>query len=376
MKGITQDIQAVMTGEKTAGPLLKFLLLVVSTLYGIAVRLRGILYDHGVLKSRALPCRVISIGNLTVGGTGKTPMTIYLAQWLKESGFKPVIISRGYKGQAESKGGIVSDRQNVLLDSDAAGDEPFMMAKRLKGIPVLVGADRFKAGMKAVEKFLPDVILFDDAFQHRRLKRDVDIVLVDDKSLFGNTQLLPMGILREPVSGLLRCDVFVLTRSSNSSDRSTRILAKMAPGKPIFKSFHAPYICGMFDGTDSDRAIGSESNSENLNRLKTSKVFVFSGIAKNEEFRKTIEELAQEVAGMMPFKDHHRYTETDFRFINDRARKCSADFLVTTEKDYVKIAGKIQSPMNIFVVGTRVSFQPNESEFLEYILSKIKRLSY
>jgi len=187
------NIQAVMTGEKVAGPILHFLLMFLSMLYGFAVKLRTILYDKKIVKSRKLPCAVISIGNLTVGGTGKTPMTIYIAKLLKGLGYQPAVISRGYKGLAENKGGVVSDRQKVILSPEFAGDEPFMMAQNLKEIPVLVGADRFQIGMTAVTQFSLDVIILDDAFQHRRLYRDLDIVLVDDKSLFGNGYLLPRG---------------------------------------------------------------------------------------------------------------------------------------------------------------------------------------
>jgi len=366
-----------MTGEKATGPLLHFLLMLLSTVYGIAVRLRGFLYDHGVFKSQTLSCGVVSIGNLTVGGTGKTPMTIYLAEMLKEAGFKPAVISRGYKGKAEKKGGIVSDRRNVLLEPEIAGDEPFMVAQRLKEIPVLVGADRFQIGMKAMEKFSPDVIIFDDAFQHRRLKRDLDIVLVDDKSLFGNRYLLPRGILREPVSGISRGDVFVLTRCNDKSLRSFDSLSEMAPGKPIFKSFHEPYVCGIYNGTDKDAAGRySATISYNFDFLKTSKVFVFSGIAKNEEFQATVTGIVGEVLGAVGFNDHHKYTETDFRLIVGKAQKYSAEFIVTTEKDYVKIAGKIQSPIPIVVFGIRVSFKQDEIKFSEYIKESVMEMMH
>lgn len=376
MNKITQKIESVMTGEKTAGPLLQFLLLISSTLYGIAVRLRGFLYDYGVFKSKTLPCGVISIGNLTVGGTGKTPMTIYLAEMLKEAGFKPAVISRGYKGKAEKKGGVVSDRHHIFLEPDIAGDEPFMVAKKLKGIPVLVGADRFQVGMKAMEKFSPDVIIFDDAFQHRRLERDLDIVLVDDQSFFGNQYLLPRGILREPVSGISRGDLFILTRCDKHSDRSFDRLTEIAHGKPIFKSFHEPYVCGIYNGTGQDTAGSySDTTSHNFDSLKTSKVFVFSGIAKNEEFRKTVEELVEEVVGAVGFNDHHKYTETDFCLIVGKAQKCSAAFVVTTEKDYVKIVDKMQIPIDIVVVGIRISFKQDEGAFSEYIKEKVANMA-
>jgi len=366
-----------MNGEQAATPLLHFLLMILSMLYGIAVRLRTMLYDYRVFKTRTLPCGVISIGNLTVGGTGKTPMTIYMAQLLKDIGYKPAVISRGYKGLAEKKGGVVSDRQKVHLGPDVAGDEPFMMAQRLKNIPVLVGADRFRIGMKAVEKFSPDFIIFDDAFQHRRLKRDLEIVLVDDKSFFGNQHLLPRGILREPVSGISRSDLFVLTRCDETSINSFDRLSVMAPGKEIFKSFHEPYVCGVFSSTDSYSAGSSELNvSQEYGFLKTSKVFVFSGIAKNEEFFKTVKKITGDVIDRVVFDDHHKYAEEDFRLIAGKSKKCSADYLVTTEKDYVKIAGKIQSTMDIVVVGIRVSFKQDEMKFADYIKEKVAPIAH
>ncbi len=377
MNRLIQSVEAVMTGEKVPGPLLHFLLMLLSMLYGTVVRIRTILYDQGVFQARKLPCAVISIGNLTVGGTGKTPMTIYLAQLLKDLGYQPAVISRGYKGLLEKKGGVVSDRQKVLLSPEVAGDEPFMMAQKLKEIPVLVGADRFCIGMKAVETFSPDIIIFDDAYQHRRLKRDLDIVLIDDKSFLGNRYLLPRGILREPVSGISRGDLFVLTRcideSSNSSERS---LGEIAPGKPVFKSFHEPYVCGIFNGTDKNVADSFSGNtSQNFDFLKASKVLVFSGIAKNGDFQATLAHLAGEVLGAIEFKDHHQYTESDFRLIAAKAQESSAEFLVTTEKDYVKIAGKLKSPLKIVVVGIRLSFKNGGTSFSEFIKEKVDHIA-
>lgn len=366
-----------MTGKKVPGPLLHFLLTLLSMLYGIGVRFRTILYDQGVFQTRKLPCAVISIGNLTVGGTGKTPMTIYLAQLLKSLGYHPAVISRGYKGLLEKKGGVVSDRQKVLLSPEVAGDEPFMMAQKLKEIPVLVGADRFSIGMKAVKIFSPDIIIFDDAFQHRRLKRDLDIVLIDDKSFFGNRYLLPRGILRESVSGLSRGDLFVLTRCNEDSNSSSeRSLGEISPGKTVFKSSHEPYVCGVFNSTDKDvQGSFSCNTSQNFDFLKKSKVFVFSGIVKNGDFQATVVHLAGEVLGVIGFNDHHQYTESDFRLIAAKAQASSAEFLVTTEKDYVKIAGKLKSPLNIVVVGIRLSFKDDGTNFSEFIKEKVDHIA-
>ena len=174
-----------------------------SWLYRGAIFLRNRHYDRpAAVRSVSVP--VVSVGNITVGGTGKTPMTIYVAQKLQQSGVRVAVISRGYKGRAESGGGVVSDGRNLLMDSEQAGDEPYLMAGRLKNIPVIVGKNRFAAGMLAINKFQSEVIVLDDAFQHLKLSRDIDLILLDYTRPFGNTHLLPRGILREPVTALRR----------------------------------------------------------------------------------------------------------------------------------------------------------------------------
>ncbi|MBU4464115.1 MAG: tetraacyldisaccharide 4'-kinase, partial [Proteobacteria bacterium] len=216
---IRTKIKSIMTGkDKTCFFSMGSFLFIISLAYGYAVKLREFCYKIGIVKSKRLLCAVISIGNITVGGTGKTPMTIKVAQIIRRLGYKVAIISRGYKGGAEKTGGIVSNGHTILMESDKAGDEPFMMASKLKDIPVVVGQNRYKAGWLAIKEFDPDVIVLDDAFQHLNLKRDIDIVLLDCEHPFGNAHLLPRGILREPISALKRSDAFVLTRFDSVSD--------------------------------------------------------------------------------------------------------------------------------------------------------------
>ena len=380
MSGIKQKVQAVISGEEQGGRLFLFFLYGLSVCYGLAVRFRSFLYDKGILKVNRLACRVVSIGNLTVGGTGKTPMTMFVAKLFRNFGYQPVVISRGYKGRAEKTGGIVSDGKTILLGPDFAGDEPYMMAQILKGIPVLVGGNRYQIGMRAIEEFSPDVIILDDAFQHRQLYRDMDLVLVDEKSFLGNMHLLPRGILREPVSGLLRADAFILTRSGANPTSARERLETMMPGKPIFKSYHEPYIAGVIKGGDgkSHEAFpaisigdGEGDFAGGFEFLKESTVFVFSGIAKNKEFKSMVKEMVKKVAGDVQFSDHHTYSKKDFRIILDQAQKCSAEFLVTTEKDYVKIAGNIISAMDIVVMGIKVSFKEDEAKFAAFIRDRM-----
>ena len=221
-------------------------LFMISKVYGGVVKLRRLFYKKNILTSKRLPCPIISIGNITLGGTGKTPMTIYVVHALKQLGYKVAVISRGYKGSAEKIGGIVSDGKVLLMTPDISGDEPYMMAKRLKDVPVIVGKNRFMAGRMAISKFDPDVIVLDDGFQHLKLQRDLDIVLLDYHKPFGNRHLLPRGVMREPVSALLYADAIILTKTDTVNNNETssllRKLRSFERKKPVYRSFHHPFV--------------------------------------------------------------------------------------------------------------------------------------
>ncbi|OGR34068.1 MAG: tetraacyldisaccharide 4'-kinase, partial [Desulfobacula sp. RIFOXYB2_FULL_45_6] len=197
---------------------LEWVLAGLSYLYGKGAGVWQWLYLKKILRQKELPCFVISIGNIVAGGAGKTPMTLYTAELLKKIGKKPVVISRGYKGVYDGDFCIVSDGRRVFSTAEESGDEPFMMASRLM-FPVVVGKDRFKAGMRAVDRFGPDVIVLDDGFQHLRLKKDLDILLFDFKNPLGNTRLLPAGRLRQsPQSSAKRADAVIFTRCPEKTD--------------------------------------------------------------------------------------------------------------------------------------------------------------
>ena len=350
-----------MTGNEQ-GRLFSFesFLLMVSLVYGGAVRLREAFYKNSILKPKKLPCFVISIGNLTVGGTGKTPMTIYMAKLIKSLGYKVAIISRGYKGGAEKTGGIVSNGHTVLMESDKAGDEPFMMASKLKDIPVVVGQNRFEAGCLAIQEFNPDVIVLDDAFQHLNLKRDIDIVLLDCGRPFGNAHLLPRGILREPISALKRGDAFVLTRSDSAPDYTRQAfmdkIKNLAPGRPVFRSFHVP----------------NQTFAPDL--LYGRRVVAFSGLARNNDFRRTVESLKCDLIDFFEFPDHHKYTEMDLQTIMQSSINAQAEFILTTEKDYVRIPGKTSWPVELVVVGIELSFENDKNAFIDFIKNRLEEI--
>lgn len=377
---LQEKIETIMTDEGQSR-LFSFgsFLFLLSLIYGGFVKLRETFYQKAVLRSKRLPCLVISVGNLTVGGTGKTPMTIHVARLVKRLGYKVVVISRGYKGRAEKVGGIVSDGRTIFMEPDAAGDEPFMMATKLNNIPVVVGSNRVKAGLLAVKNFNPDVLVLDDAFQHLKLVRDIDIVLLDKRRPFGNTYLLPRGTLREPISSLGRGDAFVLTRSDSGSDdaraTSLAMLKGFAQGRPLFKSVHVPYIYKVIKGDGVLLQSTTQSSfTYDLEFLKGRKVFAFSGLAQNNNFQSTVEGLQCDLTGFSGFPDHHPYSDKDLSTLLRLAQEANADFILTTEKDYGRIYNRIIWPLELVVIGIKSSFEDEEDIFKDFIKNKLREL--
>ena len=376
MASIKRKIERIMTSrEKTRFFSFGSVLFLFSICYGGVVKLREVLYRKGALPSKRLPCVVVSIGNLTLGGTGKTPMTIYLAKLIQRLGYKTAVISRGYKGEAERTGGIVSDGQAPLMGPEKAGDEPFMIASKLKNIPVVVGKNRYEAGMRAVKKFTPDVIILDDAFQHRGLVRDLDIVLLDNSLPFGNGRLFPMGTLREPISALARGDIFILTRSDSGGLPLLPKHEKFVRGKPIFRSSHVPNIREVRVERNSTHVSEPESIiSHDRDLIKDRNVFAFSGLANNKDFHRTIKSLKGNISKMLEFPDHYAYSTTDLENIFCLAKDANIDCLVTTEKDYVRIAHRNLWPIDLVVIGIDVTFGDEEDSFKTAIRNTLKSI--
>jgi len=373
MGRLRQKIESIMQADGVDGQVpLTILLQTAAVLYGGAVKLRNSCYDAGIFSTRRLPCRVISIGNITAGGTGKTPMTIHLAQQLRQMGYRPAVLSRGFGGAAESGGAVVSNGYEILCGPEIAGDEPVLIASKLKGIPVLVGSDRYRGGMRAVTEFDPDILVLDDAFQHRRLYRDVDLVLLDAGGLFGNGNLIPRGVLREPISGLHRGDGFVLTRSRTGKAGMAELMSNYSE-KPVFRSDHEPYIAGIFDGAQPLGVhIPADHPVTGWSEIAGKRLFVFSGIARNREFSGMMERRVGTLAGCKGFPDHHPYTDGELEQLIKLAEKQGADLLATTEKDYVRIAGRIPGSLPIVVIGVTIRFSGNdESDFLQFIRRKL-----
>ena len=366
-----------MSEGKGHSPVLASLLYLVSIIYGAAHNLRRSCYRQKLIPSRQLPCKVISIGNITVGGTGKTPMTILVAEKLKHAGYSVTILSRGYKGQAENYGGIVSDGRKIYMDSEQSGDEPYLIARRLSDIPVIVGKNRCAAGMMAVSKFKPDVIVLDDGFQHLKLNRNIDIVLLDYRNPFGNSHLLPRGTLREPISSLARSTACILTRyrtGDNDVDFSSlTALKKVLPGCPLFISSHLPY-CYKIKTQDEFTSPGFSDflSSNDIDEIKNNKIFAFSGIARNDDFRQTVKDFGFNATGFLEFPDHHKYTRRDLDFILDSAHNAGARRLITTEKDHVRFAHKKALPLELIVVGVKITFGEKQQDFIDFIVERLE----
>ena len=300
-----------------------------SFLYGLGVRLR--VKTHGRSRRQSLPGFVLSIGNLTVGGTGKTPAACMVAEWALKEGYRPAVLSRGYGSRHAKKVLEVSDEHGITATPVESGDEPYLLATRLRGVPVIISKRRYQAGLLAREKHGTNFFILDDGFQHLALERDLDLVFMDAASPFGNGHLLPWGPLREPVAHLNRADAFVFTRSKRGSAESghtlTGSLKKKFPGKPLFESDHVPEKV-IFPGRDKDYA------PEFLNRKR---VIAFAGIARPDAFRHTLTALGAEPVAFKAFPDHHPYTGAEIRHLNEEKDRLHADCLVTTEKDWVRL---------------------------------------
>ena len=348
----------------------------ISLLYGAGQRLRQLGYRKKIIPARKLPCRVICVGNLAVGGTGKTPMAMYVAEKIKQFGYQPAIVSRGYGGGAQIRGGVVSDGRSIYMGPQQAGDEPYLIARRLKDVPVIVGKDRYAAGMLALNKFQPDVVVLDDGFQHLRLKRDVDLVLLDHLHSFGNMHLLPRGILREPISALARATACIFTRyradGAGRAASSIELIKKHSPQLPVFTSTYVPYYYTIRSGAQISVDENTDCFSpEAVKRLNGEKIFGFSGIARNHDFQDTVKNIGFKIAGFIEFTDHHRYTVHDLNHILAAAEKTGARYLITTEKDLVRIPPEKPFHLDLVVVGVRVSFGDGERDFMAFLKDRL-----
>lgn len=342
--------------------MIKLILKPFAYLYRVTAAIRNKGYDIGAFKAHELPKPVISVGNIAIGGSGKTPVVRMLCQKLLERGLKPAILSRGYmrKGTEDV---VFESPPPESITADFIGDEPYMLSRQLNGVIFGISAKRSRVGMKLLESHDPDVFILDDGFQHRQLKRDLDIVVLDSDNPFGGSAALPGGMLREPPSSLARADMLLLKRLYKESpdDNLLSTVRSYSPDANIFDVYLKPEKIISVSGTESEKP----------EYLKQKRVFAFCGIAKPEGFVKTLESLEAEIVSSVTFRDHHRYSRAVVERLNRNFKTCGAEIGVTTMKDGAKLADR---HFNFPIYMLEVIFELNpqsEEKLLSMIVNKL-----
>lgn len=354
---------AVQSGERrgAGATVARVFLHLLSWPFALAVRLRGHAYRLHLLPVRQLAVtRVISVGNLVAGGTGKTPLVLMLVHALEERGVRVAVAARGYGGVRPGGPALVSDGQRVLLTPREAGDEPFLLMKELPGVPVAVARSKAAAAGLLARECRPAAIVVDDGFQHLALARDLDIVLLDARSPFANGFLLPRGLLREAPAALVRAGVMVITRAQAVADLAPlRIrLAALAPGVPVFTA-----DLGVEELRDFRTGARREPAA-----LAGRRVVMLSGIAGPESFEQMVQALEPQFTVRYRLPDHHAYTARDMAVLRRLCAENRMDYIVTTAKDAVKLSDVLDVPVPVLVL--RVEMKVREPEFVDTVLRR------
>jgi len=354
--------------------LLRGILRTLSWIFTIIVQIRLWLYRHRIIRANTLGCQVISVGNLTVGGTGKTPVVEVFARNLLQQGRKVAILSRGYKskelpflqkmtqrittGKIEAPPRVVSDGKRLLLDSDTAGDEPYMLASNLPDVAVVVDKDRVKAGKYAIKELGCDTLILDDGFQYLKLGHRLDIALVDQTNPFGGGHLLPRGLLREPMRNIKRAGFIFITKcAEGGAPELKEQLRRMNPHAEISECRHAAkYLKNVFGETMYD-----------LDRLKGMKIAAVSGIAVPESFENALRDFGAEIVYTRRFTDHHRFSQQEIINTINQSIKHGADAILTTEKDAVRFPFVDRLDIPILFMRVEIEMFSGEEEFMDWI---------
>ena len=349
----------------------RFLLGVLKALSGVfaaVVSVRYLLYRFGILHRFPLGVQVISIGNVTAGGTGKTPVTEIFARTLAAEGRKVAILSRGYRRkeapwwqrlftQVVTPPLVVSDGRRVLLDAATGGDEPYMLASNLPGVAVVVDRNRVKAGRYAVKRLGCDTLILDDGFQYQKLKHSVEVVLVDSTNPFGNGNMLPRGILREPVKNLKRADIIFLTKCRGDVSEVKREIRRYNQKAEIVECNHTPRVL---------RDVWSREEYP-LDWLKGKTTCTLSGIASPKGFENSLRHLGAKVVWCERYADHHRYDASEVLYALNRTADMGADALVTTEKDAVRFPRFETTPVRCLYLRIAIEILAGGENFTDII---------
>ena len=345
-----------------------------SKLFQVAVKIRRWLYNFRILRDKTLGVQVIAIGNLTVGGTGKTPVVEKFARELRDAGRNVAILSRGYRSKPvpihtkllnkillrddQTPPRVVSDGKSLLLDSEMAGDEPYMLASNLKDVVVLVDKDRVKSGRYAIQKFGCDTLLLDDGFQYWDLRgRRHDVVLIDRQQPFGNEHLLPRGTLREPPSHLARAHTIFITKSDGKTAELRERIASLNSTAAVIECIHQPlYFEDVFTG-----------ERKGLDLLAGKKVASLSGIAQPESFEQSLVKLGGELVYSKRFVDHHRFTQQEVLNAINRSKKRQAGTIITTQKDAVRFPKIDRRDLPIYFMRVEIQIVSGANDFQDCV---------
>ncbi len=342
--------------QSPAAHLFKLLLIPAALIYAAVTYLRGLAYRCGIFNIKRLPRPVISVGNLTVGGTGKTPVTIHIARFLISKGIRPAVLSRGYGGSLEGNNAVVSDGHQILLTPAECGDEPFLLASSVPGLMVVIGADRHAAGQLAMRELQPDIFILDDGFQHLKLHRDLNILLMDYHRPMGNGWTLPVGLLRELPGAQARADLLILTRAPEQTETAIQ----SATGKTVLTAGHR--LSGLVPISGGPLL--------EFDRFKGRKVLAFAGIAEPEPFFQALAEQGLQVVARIPFPDHAAYDENQIEQLMGAFAASGAELAVTTEKDGVKLA-HLPDALKVQVLQARLGLSFTPATLLEKQLLKL-----
>lgn len=339
-----------------------------SAIFTAVVALRYFFYKTGVLRRYPLGIQVISIGNITAGGTGKTPVTEIFARTLAAKGRKVAILSRGYRRkeapwyvrmftQTVLPPLVVSDGKRVLLDSSVGGDEPYMLASNLPGVAVIVDRDRVKAGRYAIKRLGCDTLILDDGFQYQRLKHSIEVVLVDSTNPFGNGKLLPRGILREPIRHLKRADIIFLTKCSGDVSKVVEEIRQWNKSAEIVECNHTPKLL---------RDVWSRKEYP-LSWIQGKTLCTLSAIASPRGFENSLRNMGAKVIWCERYADHHRYDPSEILYALNRTADMGADALVTTEKDAVRFPRLESAPVACLYLRIAIEILKGEENFAQII---------
>ena len=363
-----KEVDGVMEHILTA------ILYLFSKIYALLVDIKLWGYRHGIFSRKQLQCFVISLGNVTVGGTGKTPTAQRLASDIRDMGYKVVILNRGYRAKWHGKVGIVSDGRRLHMTAADAGDEAFMLAKHLPNVPVLIGADRSVTGQYAIENFGAEVAILDDGFQHWQLDRDMDILLVDAVNVFGNGYMLPRGTLREPVSHINRADVCLLTKVDQAAagrrEYIRETVRRYNEGAQIVESIHAPRRFIPL----ADWYVDIAGEGIDVNQMRGKNIMAVSAIGNPASFEQTLSDLGVVILESLRYPDHHDYSMMEMADILRQAENMGAEAIVITEKDAVKIPMEVVHAgisVPVYVICVEVDFQTGKAEFESLLAARL-----